>query len=62
MSQVLVLLAKVTYSEFSGINGSILALLVIHGLCSTSRTLDSIFILDALRDRECKPDVMAIEQ
>lgn len=59
VSQILELLDNVRGADFSGINGSIVALLVIHGLCSISRTGDAIFILDALRERECKPDFMA---
>ncbi|KAI3666048.1 hypothetical protein L6452_44686 [Arctium lappa] len=43
----------------SGVNGSIVALLVIHGLCSASRVHEAVYMLDVLRKRDCKPDFMA---
>ncbi|PON61275.1 Tetratricopeptide-like helical domain containing protein [Parasponia andersonii] len=42
----------------SMINGSILALLIVHGLCKASRVSEAFFILDELRSRNCKPDFM----
>ncbi|XP_024974078.1 pentatricopeptide repeat-containing protein At5g14080 isoform X2 [Cynara cardunculus var. scolymus] len=43
----------------SGVNGSIVALLVVHGLCSASRVFEAMYMLDVLRKRDCKPDFMA---
>ncbi|KAL1530966.1 pentatricopeptide repeat-containing protein isoform X2 [Salvia divinorum] len=45
--------------DFSGINGSVVALLVVHGLCTELRANDAMFALEELRKRECKPDFMA---
>lgn len=42
----------------SMINGSIIALLIIHGLCKASRVSEAFSILDELRSRNCKPDFM----
>lgn len=55
---VLSLLDEVGASD-SEINGSIIALLVVHGLCKNSRASEAFFILDELRNRNCKPDFMA---
>ncbi|XP_068334650.1 pentatricopeptide repeat-containing protein At5g14080 [Pyrus communis] len=43
----------------SEINGSVIALLVVHGLCQASRVSETFWVLDELRSRECKPDFMA---
>lgn len=43
----------------SDINGSILAVLVVHGLCEASRESEAFWLLDELRSRDCKPDFMA---
>ncbi|XP_010524251.1 PREDICTED: pentatricopeptide repeat-containing protein At5g14080 [Tarenaya hassleriana] len=43
----------------SDINGSIIALLIVHGLCKASREMDAFYILDELRNIGCKPDFMA---
>lgn len=43
----------------SEINGSVIALLVVHGLCQASRVSEAFWVLDELRSRECKPDFMA---
>lgn len=43
----------------SNINGSIIALLILHGLCESSREMDAFYILEELRNRDCKPDFMA---
>lgn len=43
----------------SGINGSVLAVLVIHGLCHASRVSEAFWMLDELRNRGWKPDFMA---
>ncbi|KAL6960399.1 hypothetical protein U1Q18_038165 [Sarracenia purpurea var. burkii] len=43
----------------SGINGSITAVLIVHGLCLESRVADAFSVLDELRKRDCKPDFMA---
>lgn len=42
-----------------GVNGSVLAVLIVHGLCFEKRVKDANFILDELRKRECKPDFIA---
>ncbi|KAG7555209.1 Pentatricopeptide repeat [Arabidopsis suecica] len=43
----------------SNINGSIIALLILHGLCKSSREMDAFYILEELRNIDCKPDFMA---
>ncbi|XP_076893086.1 pentatricopeptide repeat-containing protein At5g14080 [Bidens hawaiensis] len=42
-----------------GVNGSVVALLVVHGLCLASRSSEAMHMLDVLRRRDCKPDFMA---
>ncbi|KAK9052279.1 hypothetical protein SSX86_028908 [Deinandra increscens subsp. villosa] len=42
-----------------GVNGSVVALLVVHGLCLASRAEEAMYMLDVLRRRDCKPDFMA---
>ena len=42
----------------SMITGSIIALLIVHGLCKASRVSEAFCILDELRSRNCKPDFM----
>lgn len=41
------------------INGSIIAVLIVHGLCQASRVSEAYWALDELRSRGCKPDFMA---
>ncbi|CAB4275475.1 unnamed protein product [Prunus armeniaca] len=43
----------------SEINGSVTALLIIHGFCQASRVSEAFWVLDELRSRQCKPDFMA---
>ncbi|KAL1812205.1 hypothetical protein ACET3Z_022270 [Daucus carota] len=43
----------------SGFNGSVLAVLIVHGLCSECRVKEAVCVLDELRGRNCKPDFMA---
>ncbi|GAB4848655.1 hypothetical protein Ancab_003366 [Ancistrocladus abbreviatus] len=43
----------------SRINGSIIALLIIHGLCQVDRVTEAFSVLEELRNRDCKPDFMA---
>uniref|UniRef100_A0A1J3JCX6 Pentatricopeptide repeat-containing protein n=1 Tax=Noccaea caerulescens TaxID=107243 RepID=A0A1J3JCX6_NOCCA len=43
----------------SNINGSIIALLILDGLCKSSREMDAFYILEELRNIDCKPDFMA---
>ncbi|KAF8016890.1 hypothetical protein BT93_H2177 [Corymbia citriodora subsp. variegata] len=43
----------------AGINGSVIAVLVVHGLCQASRVSEAFWALDELRSRSCKPDFMA---
>ncbi|GAV64249.1 PPR domain-containing protein/PPR_2 domain-containing protein [Cephalotus follicularis] len=42
----------------SEINGSVIALLIVHGLCEGSRVKEASWVLDELRSRRCKPDFM----
>ncbi|WZZ55259.1 hypothetical protein YC2023_055366 [Brassica napus] len=56
--QLLRLVGEVKKSNFN-INGSIVALLILHGLCKCSRELDAFYILEELRNIDCKPDFMA---
>lgn len=46
-------------TQISSVNGSILALLILHGLCLENREHDAMYMLDVLRKRNCKPDFMA---
>lgn len=57
-SQLLRLVGEVKNSNFN-INGSIIALLILHGLCKASREMDAFYILEELRNIDCKPDFMA---
>ncbi|KAG8383878.1 hypothetical protein BUALT_Bualt04G0059800 [Buddleja alternifolia] len=59
LSEILSLLDEVRKADFSGIDGSIIALMVVHALCEESRKKDAISALEELRKRECKPDFMA---
>lgn len=43
----------------SDINGSIIAVLIVQGLCQVSRVSQAFLILEELRSRDCKPDFMA---
>ncbi|KAK4282230.1 hypothetical protein QN277_013631 [Acacia crassicarpa] len=43
----------------SGVNGSVVAVLIIHGLCHASRVSEAFWILDELRNSGWKPDFMA---
>lgn len=45
--------------DFSGVNGPIIAVLIVHGLCLESRVADALWVMDELRKRDCKPDFMA---
>ncbi|XP_011649945.1 pentatricopeptide repeat-containing protein At5g14080 isoform X1 [Cucumis sativus] len=42
----------------SDINGSVIATLIIHGLCEASRLEEASNILDELKNRGCKPDFL----
>lgn len=59
LEKTLNLLDEVRKIDFSGINGSLLAVLVVHGLCSHSRIPEAVSAFDQLRIRECKPDFIA---
>ncbi|KZV19046.1 pentatricopeptide repeat-containing protein [Dorcoceras hygrometricum] len=59
LEEVLSLLDEVRKVDFSGINGSVIALLVVHGLCMESKGKDAVNALEELRKRDCKPDFMA---
>ncbi|KAF9601159.1 hypothetical protein IFM89_017107 [Coptis chinensis] len=43
----------------SMINGSVIAVLIIDGLCKVGRVHEASRVLDELRSRDCKPDFMA---
>ena len=43
----------------SGINGSVVAVLVVHGLCRAGRVSEALWMLGELRNRGWKPDFMA---
>ncbi|MCL7024805.1 hypothetical protein MKW94_022673 [Papaver nudicaule] len=58
LNMTLDLLDKVR-SSGSVINGSVVALLVVNGLCRVSRLSEALLVLDELRGRDCKPDFMA---
>ncbi|XP_062105404.1 pentatricopeptide repeat-containing protein At5g14080 [Humulus lupulus] len=58
LGAVLSVLDEVKRCE-SMINGSIIALLIVHGLCKASRVSEAFCLLDELRSRNCKPDFMA---
>lgn len=59
LGETLSLLDEVRKGGVSGINGSIIAVLVVHGLCLQSRVPEAISVLDELRKRNFKPDFMA---
>ncbi|KAM7477412.1 hypothetical protein LguiA_025625 [Lonicera macranthoides] len=59
LGETLSLLDEVGKGDVSGINGSIIAVLVVHGLCLQSRVPEAIGVLDELRKRNFKPDFMA---
>ncbi|KAM7477410.1 hypothetical protein LguiA_025623 [Lonicera macranthoides] len=59
LGETLSLLDEVRKGDVSGINGSIIAVLVVHGLCLQSRVPEAISVLDELRKRNFKPDFMA---
>ncbi|KAM5582047.1 pentatricopeptide repeat-containing protein [Rosa sericea] len=58
LSKILSMLDEVRRCGWS-INGSVVALLIVHGLCRASRVSEAFWVLDELRNRECKPDFMA---
>ncbi|XP_065866723.1 pentatricopeptide repeat-containing protein At5g14080 [Euphorbia lathyris] len=43
----------------SNFNGSVIAVLIVHGLCQASRLSEAVWVLNELRIRECKPDFIA---
>ncbi|XP_021713630.1 pentatricopeptide repeat-containing protein At5g14080-like [Chenopodium quinoa] len=43
----------------SRFDGSIVALLILHGLCEVGRVTEAYNALEELRNRDCKPDFMA---
>ncbi|XP_075106681.1 pentatricopeptide repeat-containing protein At5g14080-like [Nicotiana tabacum] len=59
LEKSLSLLDEVRKIDFSGINGSVVAVLVVQGLCSRSRIAEAVSAFDELRIRECKPDFIA---
>ncbi|KAK1359360.1 Pentatricopeptide repeat-containing protein [Heracleum sosnowskyi] len=60
LSEVLRMLDEVRkIGSCSGFNGSVLAVLVVHGLCLECRVEEAVYVLDELRGRDCKPDFMA---
>ncbi|MBA0842240.1 hypothetical protein Goarm_002082 [Gossypium armourianum] len=59
LSKVLSLLDEVKKGSSWDVNGSIIAVLVVHGLCFSSRESEAFWALDELRSRGCKPDFIA---
>lgn len=59
LGQVLSMLDEVRKRENSMINGSVIAVLIIHGFCKGKRVEEAFKVLDELRIRECKPDFIA---
>ncbi|KAK9669881.1 hypothetical protein RND81_13G160900 [Saponaria officinalis] len=59
ISEVLGVLDRVSRGDVSGFDGSIVALLIVHGLCEVSRESEACSLLEELRNRDCKPDFMA---
>ncbi|KAL6542494.1 hypothetical protein OROMI_024096 [Orobanche minor] len=59
LNEIMSLLDNGRKADSLEIDGSIVALLVVHGLCIESRTKDAIIALEELRKRDCKPDFMA---
>ncbi|XVE84187.1 hypothetical protein DITRI_Ditri16bG0149900 [Diplodiscus trichospermus] len=59
LSKVLSLLDEVKKRSSWEVNGSIIAVLIVHGLCFSSRESEALRILDELRSRGCKPDFIA---
>lgn len=59
LGKVLSVLEDVKRSGNSVINGSIVAVLIIHGLCEGKRVDEAYRALDELRVRDCKPDFIA---
>ncbi|CAI0457803.1 unnamed protein product [Linum tenue] len=59
LGKVLSLLDRVQSDGQSSIDGSIIALLVVDGLCQVSRVEEALWALTELRIRHCKPDFMA---
>lgn len=59
LSKILSMVDEVNKRGGSEINGSVIALLIIHGLCQASRISEAFWVLDELRSRNCKPDFMA---
>ncbi|XP_059450742.1 pentatricopeptide repeat-containing protein At5g14080 [Corylus avellana] len=58
VDRVLSLLDEVRRGN-SEINGSIIVVLIVHGLCQASRLSEAYWVLDELRSRGCKPDFVA---
>ncbi|KAL5793430.1 hypothetical protein ACOSP7_002024 [Xanthoceras sorbifolium] len=59
LGQVLSMIDDVKSSHNSVVNGSVIAVLIVHGLCEAKRVEDAYLVLDELRIRECKPDFIA---
>ncbi|RAL54894.1 hypothetical protein DM860_013590 [Cuscuta australis] len=59
LEMTLNVLEEVRRIDFSGINGSVIAVLVVHGMCSCNLVSESFVALEELRKRGCKPDFMA---
>ncbi|XVF13886.1 hypothetical protein REPUB_Repub09cG0007800 [Reevesia pubescens] len=59
LSKVLGLLDEVKKGSSWEVNGSIIAVLIVHGLCFSSRESEALWVLGELRSRGCKPDFIA---
>lgn len=56
---VLSMVDRVRDCQNSVVNGSVIAVLIVHGLCEANRVEDAFRVLNELRIREFKPDFIA---
>nr|XP_043639662.1 pentatricopeptide repeat-containing protein At5g14080 [Erigeron canadensis] len=59
LGDVLMFIDDVKRQVSQRVNGSVVALLVVHGLCFAGRVDEAVSVLDVLRKKDCKPDFMA---
>lgn len=59
LDEILSLLDDFKKFDSTGFQGSIVALLVVHGLCMASLVKEAVCGLEEMRNRDCKPDFMA---
>ncbi|KAJ4729495.1 Pentatricopeptide repeat-containing protein [Melia azedarach] len=58
-AKVLSMIDEVKLRDNSAFNGSVIAVLIVHGLCKAKRVDEAFKVLNELRIRECKPDFIA---